>query len=140
MASSNLNNNIYHSIGSDAPDGWKTGYVLALLILGVVFMIAFVFWELHVENPLIPMSIFKNRDLSVVRHLLGGTNYILNLVASCSSSSRLCRISIIIVLDIIIHAKSLAYISFKDSSSSFTNGNWWNSRQCTLLPSWNTDN
>jgi hypothetical protein len=33
-------------------------------------MIVFVFWELHVEHPLIPMSIFKNRDLSVVRKLL----------------------------------------------------------------------
>ena len=58
------------SLGSDAPKGWKTGYVLVLLILGVIFMIVFVFWELYVEYPLIPMSIFKNRDLNVVSGLL----------------------------------------------------------------------
>jgi hypothetical protein len=56
-----------HSIGSTAPQGWRTGYVIALIILGPAFMIAFVVWELYVDNPLIPMSIFKNKDLSLVR-------------------------------------------------------------------------
>ncbi|KAF2669076.1 aminotriazole resistance protein [Microthyrium microscopicum] len=52
------------SMGSDA--GWGTGYVIVLLVLGLFFMTIFVFWELYVEYPLIPMGIFKNRDLSLL--------------------------------------------------------------------------
>jgi len=54
------------TLGSDAPQGWRTGYVLALLIVGLACLIAFVFWELYVEDPLIPMGIFKDRDFSLV--------------------------------------------------------------------------
>jgi hypothetical protein len=60
--------NLDPSIGSTAPQGWQTGYVIALIILGVVFMVAFVVWELYAEHPLIPMNIFKNKDLSLVRY------------------------------------------------------------------------
>ena len=55
------------SLGPTAPDGWKTSYVLALLILGILLMIAFLFWENHFEYPLIPMNIWKDRDFSLVR-------------------------------------------------------------------------
>lgn len=54
------------SLGSDAPNGWRTGYVLALLIVGVICIIAFVFWELYFPHPLIPMGIFRDRNFSLV--------------------------------------------------------------------------
>lgn len=58
------------TLGSDAPQGWKTGYVLALLIIGLACLVAFVFWELHVEDPLIQMSIFKDRNFSLVSRFM----------------------------------------------------------------------
>ena len=54
------------SLGPTAPDGWKTSYVLALLILGILFLIAFVFWENYFEYPLVPMNIWKDSDFSLV--------------------------------------------------------------------------
>ncbi|KAI0788394.1 efflux transporter [Fomes fomentarius] len=38
------------SDGSTAPDGWKTGYIIALLIVGVVLVVLFILWERFLEN------------------------------------------------------------------------------------------
>ncbi|WWC90121.1 uncharacterized protein L201_005054 [Kwoniella dendrophila CBS 6074] len=40
-----------------APEGWKTDYILALLVIGVFLIIAFFFWEHHVatKTPHSPM-------------------------------------------------------------------------------------
>ncbi|KAF4536093.1 Aminotriazole resistance protein [Lasiodiplodia theobromae] len=54
------------SLGSDAPQGWKTPYVLALLIIGAFLIVAFVFWEQWCAYPLVPMSIWRDRDFSLV--------------------------------------------------------------------------
>ncbi|PYI10926.1 hypothetical protein BO78DRAFT_304653 [Aspergillus sclerotiicarbonarius CBS 121057] len=54
------------SLGSDAPHGWKTPYVLVLLILGALFIVGFVFWERWFEYPLVPMFIWRDRDFSLV--------------------------------------------------------------------------
>lgn len=53
------------SLGDTAPQGWPTGYVLALLIVGFLLMIAFVFWELWFKDPIVPMNIWKDRDFSL---------------------------------------------------------------------------
>lgn len=53
------------SLGSTAPHGWTTGYVLALLIVGVLLLVAFVLWELRFKYPLVPMSIWKDRNFSL---------------------------------------------------------------------------
>jgi len=58
------------SLGGDASNGWKTPYVLALLILGVVCIIVFVVWECHVERPLMPIWIFKDRNFSLLLSML----------------------------------------------------------------------
>lgn len=43
-----------------APEGWNTPYMIALLIVGVVLMISFCFYEAYVpNNPLMPMRIWK---------------------------------------------------------------------------------
>jgi MFS family permease len=54
------------SLGSDAPEGWKTTYVIALLVIGIVLMFAFVGWEMWYSTPLVNMSIFKDKDFSLV--------------------------------------------------------------------------
>ena len=53
------------SLGEDAAQGWRTGYVLALLIIGAALMIAFVFWENYIENPLVPMWMWKDRNFAL---------------------------------------------------------------------------
>jgi MFS family permease len=53
------------SLGEDAAQGWRTGYVLALLIVGAALMVAFVFWENHISNPLVPMWMWKDRNFAL---------------------------------------------------------------------------
>lgn len=67
------------SLGADAPQGWKTPYVLVLLILGVVFIVAFLVWETKYPHAMIPMSIWKDRDFSLVCLLLLETSPYLSL-------------------------------------------------------------
>jgi hypothetical protein len=54
------------SLGSDAPNGWKTPYVLVFLILGVVLIAAFIVWEVKYPYAMIDMNIWKDRDFSLV--------------------------------------------------------------------------
>lgn len=58
------------SLGGTAPQGWKTGYVLALLIVGLLLVIAFIFWELRVSFPLVPMFIWKDRNFTLCMIIL----------------------------------------------------------------------
>jgi hypothetical protein len=44
---------------SNAPDGWKTWYIIFCLVLGVVLCVLFVFVESKVPNPLMPLSIWR---------------------------------------------------------------------------------
>jgi MFS family permease len=55
-----------YSIGPDAPDKWSTPYVIAFLVVGVVLMAAFVWWECRFEYPLMPISIWRDRDFCLV--------------------------------------------------------------------------
>jgi MFS family permease len=58
------------SLGDTASQGWKTGYVLALLIVGVFLLIGFVCWEMWFKYPLVPMSIWRDRNFSVALAIL----------------------------------------------------------------------
>ena len=58
------------SLGESAPQGWKTGYVLALLIVGLALLIGFVFWDLWFQYPLVPMGIWKDRNFSLCLGIL----------------------------------------------------------------------
>lgn len=47
--------------------GWQTGYVIALLIISVFFLIAFFFFEIHyAKSPLLPPAIVKNRHIITI--------------------------------------------------------------------------
>jgi len=62
---------LYHididRLGGDAPNGWKSPYVLVLLVLGALLIVAFIFWEIRYPFAMIDMKIFKDRDFSLVR-------------------------------------------------------------------------
>ncbi|KAK8869878.1 hypothetical protein IAR55_000446 [Kwoniella newhampshirensis] len=51
------------SDGESAPNRWKTSYIIALIIVGVLLIVAFFFWERHVINntsrpPLMRLQLF----------------------------------------------------------------------------------
>lgn len=54
------------TLGSDATDGWKTSYVLALLVVGIFLFATFVWWETKFSAPLLPMHIWGNKDFSLL--------------------------------------------------------------------------
>jgi len=48
--------------------GWKTPFVIAILIVAVIFITSFLFWQYHLEKksrePLMRVSTFKNSRFS----------------------------------------------------------------------------
>ncbi len=45
--------------------GWTSATVLVSLIAGVLLLVAFVLWELHTREPMLPMSFFAKRSFAV---------------------------------------------------------------------------
>lgn len=71
------------SLAGDAPNGWKTPYVLVLLILGLTVIVAFVIWEFKYPYAIVDMNVFKDRDFSLVSRRMSDKNTCLqNIVAS----------------------------------------------------------
>ncbi|CAI6332994.1 unnamed protein product [Periconia digitata] len=58
------------SIGPDAPQGWKTPYVLTFIIVGFMMMVTFVWWENRFPFPLMPMKIWRDREFSLLLVIL----------------------------------------------------------------------
>ncbi|KAJ6017017.1 hypothetical protein N7451_000396 [Penicillium sp. IBT 35674x] len=54
------------SLAGDAPDGWKTGYVLALFIVGFFLLVAFLWWQSITANPLMPLWVWKDRNFALL--------------------------------------------------------------------------
>lgn len=54
------------TLAAGAPNSWKTGWIIALLVLGVVFVIALPFYELYVaKNPIVPIWYFKSLTITL---------------------------------------------------------------------------
>lgn len=58
------------SLGPTAPQGWRTDYVIALLVIGLTLLIVFVFWERSYSHPLMPMSIWRDKNFSICMAVL----------------------------------------------------------------------
>ncbi|USP80631.1 uncharacterized protein yc1106_07905 [Curvularia clavata] len=58
------------SLGGGAPQGWKTPYVLVLLILGAILIISFIVWECRYPYAMIDMNIWRDRDFSLLMSML----------------------------------------------------------------------
>jgi DHA2 family multidrug resistance protein len=46
-------------------DWFASGLIVGLSLTAVAAIVAFVFWELHVESPIVDVRIFKNRNFAV---------------------------------------------------------------------------
>jgi EmrB/QacA subfamily drug resistance transporter len=44
--------------------GWSSPEILGSVILGATFVVAFVFWELRAQAPMLPMRFFRNRTFA----------------------------------------------------------------------------
>ncbi|MDG4786104.1 MFS transporter [Micromonospora sp. WMMD1102] len=51
------------SVISSAKDGWSSASTVAGLVGAVVLLTAFVLWERRVAEPMLPMSLFRDRNL-----------------------------------------------------------------------------
>src|SRR5581483_1746284 len=49
--------------------GWTSATILGSLALGIVFLIAFVVWELRAEAPMLPMRFFRSRAFAATNGL-----------------------------------------------------------------------
>ncbi|KAJ5195225.1 uncharacterized protein N7498_008663 [Penicillium cinerascens] len=54
------------SLAGDAPDGWRTGYVLALFLVGFFLLVAFIYWQSVATNPLMPLWVWKDRNFALL--------------------------------------------------------------------------
>lgn len=52
------------SLVNSAPNGWKTDYIIAMIVVGVVLLAAFGAWEkFFAPVPYIPFQYLKNRTI-----------------------------------------------------------------------------
>ncbi|KAI0398840.1 major facilitator superfamily domain-containing protein [Xylaria palmicola] len=58
-------------------DGWSRAHVIALLIVGILLLVFFVFWEKYFPTPLMPLYIWKDRNFSliIVAVILGNMSF-----------------------------------------------------------------
>lgn len=60
------------SLAPKAPNGWKTGYIIAMIVLGVVFIAAFVVWEKYFAKvQYFPFKYLKDRTILASSLLYG---------------------------------------------------------------------
>jgi hypothetical protein len=57
-------------IAGDAPKGWRTPYVLAMLILGIALIACFIVWEAYCKHPMMPLRVWKDKNFSLVLNIL----------------------------------------------------------------------
>lgn len=55
-----------YRLAGDAPDGWRTGYVLGLFIAGFFLLAAFLWWQSLATHALMPLWVWKDRNFSLV--------------------------------------------------------------------------
>ncbi|KAI0875882.1 major facilitator superfamily domain-containing protein [Hypoxylon argillaceum] len=47
-------------------DGWSRAHVIALIVVGILLLVAFVFWQKVFPTPLMPLHIWKDRNFSLI--------------------------------------------------------------------------
>ena len=58
------------TLPGQAPQGWHQNYVLAMIILGFVFIAGFVYWESICQTPLMPLHVWRERNFSILVAIL----------------------------------------------------------------------
>ena len=54
------------TLAGNAPKGWKTGYVIALLVIGTFLMSVFIYWQSVYEYPLMPLFVWRDRNFTLL--------------------------------------------------------------------------
>ncbi|KIY03507.1 uncharacterized protein Z520_00198 [Fonsecaea multimorphosa CBS 102226] len=54
------------TLAGDAPHGWRTPYVIALLVVGLVLIAGFIYWQSVFRYPLMPLRVWKDRNFTLV--------------------------------------------------------------------------
>lgn len=54
------------TLAGNAPDGWRTGYVIAFLIVGILLLLTFVYWQSVFQYPLMPLGVWKDRNFTLL--------------------------------------------------------------------------
>ena len=54
------------TLAPDARNGWATSYVIAMLIVGIVLMAVFIYWQTVFKHPLMPLRVWRDRNFSLL--------------------------------------------------------------------------
>ena len=54
------------TLAGQASHGWRTPYIAALFAAGIIFVAIFLFWESVFTYPLMPLSIWKDRNFTLL--------------------------------------------------------------------------
>ena len=54
------------TLAPDARNGWATSYVIAMLVVGIVLMAAFLYWQSIFKYPLMPLRVWRDRNFSLL--------------------------------------------------------------------------
>lgn len=55
------------SQAENAPKRWATPFIIVFLVVGVLMLSGFIAWEAYVKDPLMPLSIWKEKNFAAVR-------------------------------------------------------------------------
>ncbi|KAI9744291.1 MAG: hypothetical protein M1818_002443 [Claussenomyces sp. TS43310] len=54
------------TLSGDGPNGWRTSYVIALLVVGLVLIGCFIYWQHVFKDPLMPLWVWKDKNFSLL--------------------------------------------------------------------------
>lgn len=54
------------SLPGQAPDGWRQDYVISLIVIGVVVIALFVYWQSIFKYPIMPLHVWRDRNFSLL--------------------------------------------------------------------------
>ena len=58
------------TLANTAPQGWKTDYVIALLVIGIILITLFLYWQSIFKHPLMQLHVWKDRNFTLLNVIL----------------------------------------------------------------------
>jgi MFS family permease len=58
------------TLANTAPHGWRTNYVIALLVIGIILIALFIYWQSIFEYPLMPLHVWRDRNFTLLNLIL----------------------------------------------------------------------
>ena len=54
------------TLANTAPQGWRTNYVIALLVIGIALIAMFIYWQSIFRYPLMPLHVWRDRNFALL--------------------------------------------------------------------------